>query len=327
MNYQPLSLLAFSVFFVSLSVGGQNLVPNPSFEEYEDCPFSTGALENSSESWESWSFSPDLFHECSNDLDGFAGVPDNAWGWQEPITGDAYAGVFTYTYNGLNIREYMAAPLNEALEVGQEYYLMFYTSMYDGGEKAINWCATNHIGLRFFLNPEYDHQINAFSPDNFAHLDYSEVLTDTLTWTKVEGYFTADEAYNWVAIGNFFTDENTELLPLNSNSTCSGIYYIENICVGLSPSDCDYLVGLEAAINERTIEIFPNPAAEYILIQLDQKSTFTYSVYSICGSQVLPPETVIESSHQIDVSHLPRGVYILSVRINNQTINHKISVL
>src|SRR5690606_30479231 len=73
------------LWFSSLTGVGQNLVPNPSFEEYLECPFSTVELQNQVIGWYSWNESPDFFYECSNDLAGLAGVPGNVFGYQYPI--------------------------------------------------------------------------------------------------------------------------------------------------------------------------------------------------------------------------------------------------
>jgi len=122
--------LTFLLFTTSL-LNAQNLVPNPSFEEHLECPYSTAEFHMQVVDWYSWQETPDYFHTCNNELNGNAGVPENAWGWQWPITGDAYAGIFTYASHVVDGREYMAVPLLTPLEIGVNYYVMFYTSLYD----------------------------------------------------------------------------------------------------------------------------------------------------------------------------------------------------
>ena len=241
-------LVLFIIVSFSSVCTGQNLVPNPSFEEYSECPFGVSELQNQVVDWYSWSDSPDFYHECSNDLVGSVGVPSNAAGYQYPLTGSGYAGYIGYVWFVPNGREYLAVQLTEPLEIGVEYYVVFHASLFDGGLEAESWCATNHVGLRFFKDPTYTYDTNKLEPDNFAHLDHSELLTDTMNWTKIDGWVTADQAYNWLSIGNFFTDDNTEVLFLNDEERCFGIYYIENICVATDPAFCDYLLSNEERI-------------------------------------------------------------------------------
>jgi len=306
-------------------VFGQNLVPNPSFEEYIDCPFTTGEFELQVVNWFSWSESPDYFHICNNDIEGSVGVPNNAWGWQNSVSGDAYSGLVTYVHTNPDLREYMAVELNSPLVVGEEYFVMFYASMYDGGEVSNGWCATNHIGLRFFENPTYDDNGNPFAPDNFVHLDYSEVLTDTATWTLVEGTFVADQAYDWLAIGNFFTGENTTLEILNPNDQCFGIYYIDNVCVSSNQNDCDGLLSLE---EHQTInfQIYPNPADHLLTIQNPTGFSYTYSLYNLNGAIIREQLNELNTTHELEISSLAAGMYILSIQTAGVIYNHKIAV-
>ena len=51
------------LFVVPLNSAAQNLVPNPSFEEYEVCPYTIGfQVGDRPTHWRSWLNSPDYFH-------------------------------------------------------------------------------------------------------------------------------------------------------------------------------------------------------------------------------------------------------------------------
>ena len=301
----------------------QNLVPNPSFEEYLECPFSTAELHNQVIGWYSWQETPDFFHECSNDLDGFAGVPENAWGYQEPITGLGYACVATFASVGQNIREYMAVQLTEPMIVGQNYYVVFYASLWDGWSDSHLWCASNHIGIRFFENPTYDYQFNPLSPDNFAHLDYETVLIDNINWTKIEGWVYANQAYNWLAIGNFYTDGNTDIEILNDDNNCTSFYYIENICVGSSEEDCYYLLNSSQNESESLLKIYPNPANQIININGNQIIE-KVEIFDIHGKLIKNFSLLNSENRSINISSLVTGIYILRIHSKNHFSNHKI---
>src|SRR5947208_1800729 len=76
---------------------GQNLVPNPSFEDTVHCPATS--LQNFidlSSSWYSARASPNYFNSCVSDSIGLWDVPRNGFGYQLPATGNAYSGLYTY---------------------------------------------------------------------------------------------------------------------------------------------------------------------------------------------------------------------------------------
>jgi len=302
--------LAFSL--AVLFSFAQNLVPNPSFEEFLECPFSTAKLHFQLVDWYSWQESPDFFHACSNDLDGFAGVPDNAWGSQQPLTGLGYAGLFTFADYIQNVREYIATPLMEPLVIGESYYMMFYASRCDSSEAKSRICATSNMGMRFFRDPEYavfPEGNSPLQPDNFAHLNYTEVLDDSENWTLISGWFTADDAYNWVAIGNFFTDDQTEIMVLNDEGSCSGIYYIENVCVASTPEECDYLLATKSTEQDLKVGVFPNPASSFIRLTMPESASLDFSLFDSNGKLLISLRNT-HSGQEIDVSTFQKGVYV-----------------
>ncbi len=311
--------LALMVSVATLTALAQNLVPNPSFEEYSECPFAPGDLHTHVDYWETWQETADFFHVCSNDLEALAGVPENAWGYQWPITGDGYAGIYTYIEFNTEIREYMAAPLETPLVNGNSYYMMFHASLYDGASKDSRWCAVSNIGMRFFKDPDYTAfppDANPLQPDNFAHLNYSDVLDDYTNWTLIEGWFTADDDYNWVAIGNFFTGDQTDIVILNDEDACSGIYYIENVCVASSPEECDYLLSADANRAMISANIYPNPATESVRFSLPESELHNVDVFDMQGRLVKKIQDM-SSGYELNLSTFQKGVYVVRVS-NNQ---------
>jgi len=304
------------LIILPLFAQSQNLVPNPSFEEYLECPYSSAELHNQVIDWYSWQESPDFFHACSNELVGLAGVPSNVWGHQWPITGEGYAAVYTYAHHFEDGREYIASPLIQSLELGDQYYVFFHASQYDGGVEYDSWCATSNIGIRFFKDPSYSasNPFNPFTPDNFAHINYSDILNDTTNWTKIEGWITADDAYNWVAIGNFFDDSQTQIEVLNDENRCFGIYYIENVCVAKTPQECDYLLSqLESSSSINVINIFPNPVESQLQVQSSYQFINEIKVFNAIGQLVFGSNQK-ENKVIIETGQWSGGLYILEVK-------------
>ncbi len=301
-----------------------NLVPNPSFEEYLTCPQSTGELQIQVIDWFSWQESPDFFHVCNNDGLGTAGVPDNALGNQLPVHGDGYAGLFTFVDPFPNGREYITAELLEPLTTGEDYYLMFYVSPHDGGSIEDRLCYSNNIGLRFFKNPPYQTTppSNIFTPDNFAHLNSTQIIDNTEEWLLLEGWFTADDDYNWIGIGNFFDDVNTQTLQDNENGLCWCHFFIDNVCVATDPNECDYLLSIAKETQMENIIVYPNPASSILNIG-GYRGMVDLSIFSMDGQLVLSKNQV-SSSNSVNIETLPKGVYMVSISNDHLKSEHVI---
>src|SRR5690606_21827151 len=96
------------------------------------------------------------------------------------------------------------------------------------------------------------------TPQNNADIEHNEFISDTANWILIEGWFTADSMYNWLAIGNFYDDQQTNTIELGWEDHCCAIYYIDNVCVTKNPTDCDYLLSVKDE-NENKIKVIPNP--------------------------------------------------------------------
>ena len=319
---------AYVIFFLLISSVGysQNLVPNPSFEEYDECPVGTADL--TVNNWVSWQYTPDYFHTCNNDLTDWVGVPQNVWGYQYPITGDAYCAFYTFSNIGdPNQREYLAVQLNAPLVVGTTYFISFYVSQIEGetGTYPMEYrCATNHVGLRFFKDPTYNNTTNIFTPDNFAHIDTENIIADSEYWTQVSGSFTADDTYNWVAIGNFFEDEFTDFEIQNEFGNCFGVYFLENVCISEDINGCLELLNTETTKASIGLNVFPNPTSDSFSVEHNLQPINTLSVYDGMGNLVYKRSNFPRDGI-IDFASFSAGIYhLVLIDSNLKIINHKI---
>jgi gliding motility-associated-like protein len=222
------SLLIF-FFVVSSTLFGQNLVPNPSFENFTICPIGPDELDKAIP-WMSPNIAtPDAHNICSSNNDNH--VPGNFAGFQYARTGLGYAGIFTYWLNDYgSVREYLQAPLVSTLDSGQVYAVTFYVSLAEQSSHAID-----KLGAYFSPNP-----ISWF--DQFSLSSYSpqivetDVITNVSDWIKVSGCFIANGGEQYITIGNFETDANSILPEVNPSSTFGAeisYYYIDDVSVTL----------------------------------------------------------------------------------------------
>lgn len=305
----------FFILFIQATFGfGQNLVPNPSFEEYTECPSSPLELNIlGAYPWTSFRGTPDFFHPC--DETGVMSSPmSSIYGYGVPYHGEGKAGFIAagWFFN----REILAVPLTTPLVVGESYYISVQFLRTFGGNGHANCdCATNNMGVRF-LNTEYS-AFDQMPIDNFAHLAYEEVLVDSTNWTELSGWFEADSAYTYLAIGVFFDNDHIIVENYNNHQgNYKTYYFVDAVCVTTDPADCDEF--RPVSVNEHSLEVkvFPNPATSLLTVE-SQKLIREYVVYDVAGRLVLSGGSLLNSP-LIDVNSLSKGLYVLVLHFENE---------
>lgn len=222
-------LLIFIMFISnSLCIFAQNLVPNPSFEEYSFCPDGISQID-STIGWTHFRPTVDYFHACSNYPN--ISVPYQVASFQCAASGNAFCGLWSYNSTLSNLREYVGRQLSNPLIPGQKYYINFKVNL-GGGAK----CGCNNIGVLFTTIPYSN--TNWLPIANFAHISTSIIIIDTINWVNIFGSFIADSAYEYIAIGNFYDDINTDTINLNTSNICLTYYFIDDVCVSIDSLTC-----------------------------------------------------------------------------------------
>ena len=111
-----------------------NLVYNPSFEEYRECPCKIDALGTLTivDAWyQPTAGSADYYNVCgSRDC----GVPKNKLGIQDAHLGDGFCGIYC---SKTDYREYLQTELKEPLQAGEMYRVSFYVSLSEYSSGAV----------------------------------------------------------------------------------------------------------------------------------------------------------------------------------------------
>ncbi len=203
----------------------QNLVKNPSFEIYRECPKALGTFNNNVTHWTSpTQGSSDYFNSCSKVM----GAPENFNGVQYPRHGDAYAGIYFFAPG--DYREYLQASLKRTLRKGQQYQLEFYVSLAEGSDFAIR-----DFGIGMSYQPL---EINTKKPlsrgklfqskGNRHHLvevNHPDFYEDKSVWLKISTVFIAKGFENYITFGNFRNNANTRKVRTKRKETKKGAYY------------------------------------------------------------------------------------------------------
>ncbi len=211
----------FLFFLLSFSVLAQeNLIPNPSFEDYNWCP--NTVTDFSTLSWySSTDGTPDYFNSCNN---GNVGVPLNLFGFQQAHSGNGYAGIG----NIINIvnptyREYIQVKLSKKLEAGKLYFVSFYFNLADSSRFS-----SNSIGVLLTENAFYENTIENLSMvpqvnDSLVSLNNSNI------WEKVEQLYLADGTEEYLTIGCFENNNDIIENEINLNSSVEWYFYLDDV--------------------------------------------------------------------------------------------------
>lgn len=204
-----------------------NLVPNPGFERFSASPigwFYKG--EHFTNVMKYWSAptaaSPDVFGPKVRVPESWA---EKGFGKQAPHNGGAMAGITAYGCDEgkPHCREYLQIQLKEPLVVGQQYYVEMWVSMLPRSLRI------NKLGFYF---AESGIEEITDQPIELIPQVYAEEIIEVRNgkWANVAGNFTASAEYEFLLIGNFFSDSDTETkAPEGDDALKYAYFYIDDI--------------------------------------------------------------------------------------------------
>jgi len=296
-------------------------VPNPSFEVFNACPDTNFGNINSANFWFNPSgFSPDYLNSCdTNVVYPYYGVPLNMYGFQFARTGVAYAGIIlSYLYGGDSIREYIEAKLIDSLLEGKRYSVSFYVSLGDSSSYS-----ANDIGV-FFSNA----LISSSSPYTLPFIPqiqnnpFLNPLYNKIGWTEVHDTFIAQGGEQYILIGNFKNDANTDTTNLpdgNPNYSPYAYYYIDDISVIC----LDSTGGIGDFSIDDKINIYPNPSHDYVQIKTENIFINKIEILNLLGEIIFSQSLHLNTTYSIDFSDKGKGIYFLKINASNGTIYTK----
>jgi hypothetical protein len=289
----------FFIILISGIVNAQNLVQNPSFELFSGCPTLSEQI-NLANNWGSPpnnTGSPDYYNSC-NTQNNYS-VPNNLQGIQQAYNGNAYVGIVIYYdfYLAPDYREYIQTQLSTPLVAGQTYLITFHVSLSENSRLA-----SNNIGAIFTIN-----QLNGDGGELPISITPSileqNIITNTAGWTQISGTYTATGGEQYLTIGNFFYNNQTQTQISNATlGFISSYYFIDNVSVTQTLGQKDFI--------KEDVVVFPNPTSDIFSIASKQNEIITtielHSQYEIIKN-FDPSETVF------DIKDLSTGIYYLFI--------------
>lgn len=214
-----------------------NMVLNPGFEKYLECPLEHNSENKSHKLVPGWSYpneaASDYFNRCSK---GEAGVPRNFAGESEPkegngyvgaiLTGDAKSGV-----DNINRREYIQGELNSAMVAGKKYCVMYNYRLASDSKFAVDQLSVLFIDQKIVTTGT--HALGG-SPQiiNLPGL----FLDNVEGWKQMCYVYEAKGGERFFTIGNFRGYETTNYVAtgknvVNSRNKAYAYYYFDDVSV------------------------------------------------------------------------------------------------
>jgi gliding motility-associated-like protein len=220
------------LLFILLSISEigftQNLVKNPSFEDYTICP-SSGGFENVKD-WYGLPGGSYYYNSCADPGPG-VGVPVNLWGYQSARTGNAYGSVVVYYMNySIDWKGYLEGQFVNPLIRDSLYCVSYYVNLTNRSLGAI-------MNVDAFISDTLVHYPPDISGSEYitlplpAQIRSQNIISDTLNWTRISGLYKAYGGEKYITIGNFTSRENTTKISFNFPGGLYITYYIDDVSV------------------------------------------------------------------------------------------------
>jgi hypothetical protein len=302
---QIMKKFLFILFLLSNYLSnGQNLVRNSSFEEFTTCPNALGQIDYCLY-WTSFGGTVDYFHSCST-IPGFA-PPNTLPGYQTPHSGSGFALLAGWaSFPGY--REIIGNSLSVPLTIGQKYFFSFFVNytFYIPSSTV----ASNNLGLRFSTN--LFSELNPTPINNYSVFHTDSIISDTVSWIKLSGFFIADSAYNYVMIGNFYQNNNTDTIHLSNDFPDGSLYFLDDVCISTDSVYNETWTGIGNQKQDwQVVSVFPNPSKGLLNIENPGRRIKRFQVLSVSGAVLMRQEKVETNTVSVDLSSLAPGLYFL----------------
>ncbi len=274
----------------------QNLVPNSSFEDTLNNPnWNSPLIQDNCTYW--YGPSPgttDYFNDlnplCPGCISAFTHVAK---------TGFAFAGIYTFVSDSsLNedYREMLCVKLNDTLQSGRKYQLVFYVAR----AWFFNY-SCNNIGAYFSETP----QTNSNMTTTLPHIenDPNSQSLDTVEWVRIAGLYTASGSELYLTIGNFNNNSSSDTSYMGggvSNQLIS-YYFVDDVSLTpfVEPIDTTY-----------EFVLYPNPSDGNFWITTNFPLETRFVAYNLLGQPVCDPIGLSEgNSHFPIMLDVAMGIY------------------
>ena len=212
-------------------------------------------------------------------------------------------------------REYLQIQLSDTLDAGAKYILTYYVSL---GDEM--WYATKRIGAYFSAIP-----LNIPNPNPLPVTPQIEnttlPLTNKTAWTALTDTFTAAGGEQYLIIGNFNSDGNSDTIFVGGpNYNPAAHYFVDDVSLTL-------LSGAGVGENNNasnSLTLSPNPTSGIFNLQSEAEIK-EVEIYN-CIGEVVASWKVGKLKVDVDLSSQPKGIYFVRAVTDKGTVTGKVVV-
>jgi len=215
-----LTYFSFVLFFTTIQLHGfaQNLIPNGSFEQVYKPSKSrySGNIEQAIPWFPAGIGSPDLISQGNF-----------SYGFKKAFSGNNYAGIILFDADNKDFREYLSIKLIKKLENNKKYTVKLKTA---AANKSYYY--TDELGLVFNSDSLLRKDWNTISIVPNLKSEKYKAINDTSGWRNLEWEYLANGTEQFLTIGNFRNDINTNLLTSGIKNNMRLAYiYLDDIMI------------------------------------------------------------------------------------------------
>src|SRR5690554_6414935 len=320
LKYIFITLICF-FNFLSRPLSGQNLLPNPSFEDMRPAAF-LHPIYWSAATNEGWNY----LTPYNNTYDSRYSAPENVSGYQEARSGKAYIGMslmhlYSFTPSKRNTtREYLQTKLKRPLKADSTYCFQIYVSLAD----SMRYASRGLLGVYFSKTAVHGNHRQWLPYTPQIVLSPHQYLTDKDNWVKYSGTYKAMGGEEYLTMGNFNDTTIIDTLFVKGGEAFyyMRIYcYLDDIFLGSCDSLPDSLSGVAERFVEEKMRMYPNPSRNLLNIDFEttKEGKYQFELYDMLGKKVYGSAIQQNSKHKIVVDHLQAAMYFYRL-IHNQEV-------
>jgi len=272
-----------------IKVGGQTL---PFIEGFDGISLSSSAWEvNNPDGGKTWSIS---------EVTGATGLTNAAW-------------MNFYDYTSMSARDYMNSPLLSF--VGYENVLLSFDYAY---AQRYNQKDSLIVNLSSDCGETWT-RVYANGPDGEGIFETSEPTTSYFEPVAVENWAGAGygaskpiiDLNQWAGMGNI-------KIQFESYNQYGNNLYVDNV-------ELSNTLGMFDEDDNSDIAIYPNPARDILTVILRDNKNYKLGISNLQGTLLMEKE-ISSAQSRIDISNLPKGVYVISIANSETSESRKLIV-
>ena len=320
MRKDYIKLLAILFTYASIAFGqSPNLVKNPSFEKYEQCPVEHNPENKSHKLVPGWSYpseaAPDYFHRCGGKD---ASVPKNFAGESEPKDGDAYVGAIL-SGTSEERREYIQGELMKPMVAGKKYCITYYYRLASDSKFAVD-----QISILLSNTKVVTTGIEAIGGTPQINNTPGLFLDNTEDWKRMCYVYEAKGGEQFFTVGNFKNYNNTNYVAtgkdvMNSRNKQYAYYYFDMFKIQ-QLEDCKDCPCVQHNFNVVVTDTFYTGGLDPVSGKVKKVINDGRISLAILGGT--PPYKVnwSNSSKSLKLINLPAGIYTYKIADDNNCL-------